>query len=346
MTETLLFRADADRHSGSGHLMRSMAIAEAAADQGLACRFAMRTCPDGLRDRLIQVGVAIDDLQPGNELAAFLSLIDKISPQAVVIDGYHFDEEYRAAVHNAVCVLAMDDLVGGHILHADLVVNANPAARPGDYAGRVDEARLLLGLEFAPLRKEFRDAAEGPSPALAERDRLLVTFGGSDPLGLSGPVVHRLLAALPPGVTLDLVLGGAHPDHDTLAARAAGDALFNLHVNSSDMAGLMASAGLAISAAGSTVLELAAMGVPAILAVTAENQEQMLRVQKELEWCDGLDGRESGAEAPARIADMAIGLWRDLEKRQKMAAKASKLVDGKGAERIVAALLEFTGPAR
>jgi UDP-2,4-diacetamido-2,4,6-trideoxy-beta-L-altropyranose hydrolase len=324
--------------------MRCFAIAEAAADQGLVCRFAMRTCPDELRDRLNRAGFAIADLPDANELDAFLALIDQTSPHAVVIDGYQFNDQYRSAVHAAShAVLTMDDLVASQALHADLLVNANPAANPVDYAGRADQTRLLLGLEFAPLRKEFSEAARPSSPALADRDRLLVTFGGSDPLGLSAPIVDGLLAA---GVKLDLVLGREHPDHDALAALAAGDVLLNLHVDSRDMAALMASAGLAISAAGSTVLELAAMGMPAILAVTAKNQAPVLKAHKALAWCDGLDARDTGSEAPARIADMAIELWRDLPRRQKMAEKAHTLVDGKGAERIVAALLEFTGPAR
>lgn len=345
MTQILLFRADADEHIGSGHVMRSLAIAEAATSQGLACSFAMQTCPGGLRERLNQAGIAINELPSGNDLAAFLSLIEETSPRAVVIDGYKFSEDYRSALRSSGSpVLAMDDLEGRHILHADLVANANPAASPGDYTGRADTARLLLGLEYAPLRGEFREAAASPSTALANRNRLLVTFGGSDPLGLSGPVIDELLAALPHDVTVDLVLGGTHPDHDALAAQAAGNPLLNLHVNSSDMAALMSTAGLAISAAGSTTLELAAMGVPAILGVTAENQAQMLSAHRALGWCDGIDAR--AAKAPEELVKLAVELWQDPASRQAMSEKASKLVDGKGADRIVAALLEIISPVR
>lgn len=339
MTETLLFRADADALMGSGHVMRAIALAEAAADKDVACRIAMKSCPGELRDRLNQAGMAIDDLPSGDELAAFLALIKDLSPGAVVIDGYKFDEKYRLAVRGqAARVLTMDDGVAAGALHADIVVNANPAASQIDYAESAAAARLLLGLEFALLRKEFLGGEVSSSqPLVSERNRILLTFGGSDPLCLAAPVTDGLLAALPGGVAVDLVLGGAHHDHDALVERAAQSDQLSLHVNSRNMASLMAGAGMAISAAGSTVLELAAMGVPAILVATADNQAQVLNAHKALDWCRGLDGRETGATE--KIVDMATVLWNDNSSRQAMAEKASGLVDGNGAERVVAALL-------
>lgn len=344
MTQTLLFRADADSHMGAGHVMRCLAIAEAAADRGLECRFAMQACPSGLRDRLSGAGFAIDALPQDSTADGFLALIGNTAPAAVIIDGYTFHEDYRAAVANAgPCVLAMDDLVDAHPLHAHLVVNANPAARPADYGARTGKARLLLGLDYAPLRAEFQQAAQAPSPTLAERDRLLVTFGGSDPLQLSHPLTALLLDALPEAVSIDLVLGGEHAHlGDCQALRDQNPQRLDIHLDVRDMAALMRTAGLAVSAAGSTALELASMCVPAILVATADNQQAVMDAHCALGWCQGLGA--DGKDRLPEIAGLAGRLWRDLGQRQAMAEKAGNLVDGKGAARIVAALLETIDP--
>lgn len=345
MTQTLLFRADADGQTGSGHVMRSLAIAEAAASMGMACRFAMQACPDGLRSRLRRAGFETDALPAGGAPDAFLDLIRGTAPVAVIIDGYHFNESYRSAVRSAGRpVLAMDDLMGSHVLHADLVVNANPAASPGDYTGRAGKARLLLGLEYAALRKEFRQAAQRPFPALADRQRLLITIGASDPLRLSLALAETLMDILPDRVTIDLVLGAAHPHSEACERlRERNPSRLTLHINADNMAELMRGAGLAVSAAGSTVLELAAMAVPGILLVTAENQAPALVVHSALGWCRGLDARSG--DRRQEIAALAKALWNDVAARRAMAAKAADLVDGKGAGRILAALLEFTDQA-
>lgn len=347
MTQTLLFRADAG-DTGAGHVMRCLAIAEAAADQGLSCRFAMQTCPRGLRDRLSGAGFAIDILDEDDGPNSFLALIDNIAPAAVIIDGYTFDENYRAAVAaTGPCVLAMDDLVGGQLFHADLIANANPAAGPADYKERAGEARLLLGLSYAPLRREFVEAVQASSAPLAERNRLLVTFGGSDPLRLSHPLTALLLDALPDAVSIDLVLGSDHPGQDDCETlRDQNPQRIALHIDTRDMAALMRAAGLAISAAGSTAMELARMAVPAILVATADNQEAVMDAHSALGWCRGLDARAAMLQIASKIADSASALWGDLPLRQVMAEKAGNLVDGKGAARIVAALLETINPER
>jgi spore coat polysaccharide biosynthesis predicted glycosyltransferase SpsG len=95
-------------------------------------------------------------------------------------------------------------------------------------------------------------------------------------------------------------------------------------------------ADLAVTAAGSTCWELAYLGVPMITIVAAENQRGI---------ADGLATRGAavnlgwhGEVTLASIAAAIASLADDHRKRASMRRAARELVDGCGADRVVAAL--------
>jgi UDP-2,4-diacetamido-2,4,6-trideoxy-beta-L-altropyranose hydrolase len=100
----------------------------------------------------------------------------------------------------------------------------------------------------------------------------------------------------------------------------------------------MRRAGLAVSAAGTTATELAALGVPSLISVVADNQVEGARGAAAKGWCHVLDARSSGAAA--RIAGQARALWGDHRTRQAMVERAGAAIDGQGVARVCAALLE------
>ncbi|MGQ9371552.1 UDP-2,4-diacetamido-2,4,6-trideoxy-beta-L-altropyranose hydrolase [Azospirillum sp. A39] len=339
----VLFRADAGARQGAGHVMRCHALAEALAERGVIGHLAAVALPDALAGRLRASGLLVHRLAGpaggDGDLAETLALAARLRAGAVVVDGYGFGPSWRQGLARAGrCVLAFDDLADTP-LHADLVVNAAPDAGALPYARVAAGAQCLLGPAYAPLRREIREAARAAKPPVAERRAVLVTFGGSDPLGLTGPCVEGLAAALPEAVRLDVAVGGANPQADRLAALAArlGPAgRLAVHHDTPHMGRLMAAAGLAVSAAGTTTGELAAVGVPAVLVVVVGNQERAADGTARIPWCERIDGR--GDAAAARIVAAAVRLWGDPARRTAMAAAARGIVDGEGAPRIADAL--------
>ncbi len=95
-------------------------------------------------------------------------------------------------------------------------------------------------------------------------------------------------------------------------------------------------ADLAICAGGSTMWEMACMGVPFIPIVIAENQRQAVMAMA----CDGYPTVDQAAVArdlPAAVAALAA----DAGRRQELSRRGQQLVDGRGAERVCAALHEL-----
>ncbi|KAA0575041.1 UDP-2,4-diacetamido-2,4,6-trideoxy-beta-L-altropyranose hydrolase [Azospirillum sp. Sh1] len=347
----ILIRADASPTIGTGHVMRCLAVAEALRDQGHEALFAAvestpaidrRLSADGFRHVSIAgpVGQAAD-------LAATRSLLRREHGMAVMLDGYRFGEAYRVGLQAAGArVLAWDDLGDGTPLHADLVVNAAPQAASLPYDAMAPGAVLLLGPGYAPLRREVRLAAQEPRRTIADRPVLLVTFGGSDPLGLTGPVLQALAKERPDGCRIVAVVGGSNPRANEVAAAVAALAAdgVSVEIDCPRMGALMADCGLAVSAGGGTMGELAALAVPTLLVVTADNQAMASGDAAELGWCAAVDARGCDpAKAAAVIAGRALALWADAGQRQRMQDAATALpLDGDGAVRIASAL---TGPA-
>jgi len=339
----VLIRADATPAMGTGHVMRCLALAEALEEEGAAPFFAAAAITDALADRVRASGhdlhcIAAEPGSPG-DLAATLDLARYQGARAAILDGYQFDAGWRAGLAAGLRpVLAFDDMARAAPLHADLVVNANPAAPHMGYERLAPGAVLLLGPAHVQLRRELRTAMAAPRPPLEERRHILMTFGGSDPLGLTIPVLKRLAPSLDAGLVLDVVAGGSHPNLPCVRAAAARfPDRVRLHVDTDRMGLLMAGAGLAVSAGGGTLGELAALAVPTLLAVVADNQEPAAQAAEKDGWVRLTDGRRQ--DAPDLIARAALDLWRDPDRRRAMSARIDGLVDGLGTVRIARALL-------
>jgi len=340
---TVVIRADASASMGVGHVMRCLAVAEALRDDGHAAIFALAESTAAVVDRLTADGfrsIALPEPAGGPaDLYALRVLIDGEGAEAVMIDGYHFDESYRAGLKaSGRRVLAWDDLASLPRLHADVVVNPAPQAVLLPYTRIAPDATLLLGPAYAALRREVCTAARNPRLPLSERRDILLTFGGSDPLGLTGPCIEHLAPVLPDGVRLIAVVGGSNPRAAAVAetARRFGPCV-EVHVDTPHMGTLMAGSGLSISAGGGTTAELAALAVPTLLVVVADNQAPAAAEAAASGWCAVVDAR--AGDCAAAIATQALELWTDTERRRAMSELAAGRVDGNGAVRIARTLM-------
>src|SRR5262249_50630857 len=111
----------------------------------------------------------------------------------LVIDGYQFGGGYQRSLKEAgLWVLVVDDY--GHADHycADGVLNQNLHAREGLYGHREPGVRLLLGVRYALLRREFTRWRGWERSIPAEAGKLLVTLGGSDPENVTDKAVRAL----------------------------------------------------------------------------------------------------------------------------------------------------------
>lgn len=335
----ILFRAEASVEIGTGHVMRCLALAQQWRAGGGRAVFVQASLPPGLAARLADEGFEIMALgtKVGGEAdaRATVELARRVGAGWVVADGYDFDALWQRFVKSAgLRLLVLDDFGHADHYHADLVLNQNQSATARLYAGRDAQTRLLLGPQFALLRQEFVAAVPRERPAQLP-GRILVTLGGSDSANVTRLVIEALAAF--DDLEAVVVIGAGNPHRVALQSMVNALAKnIRLEVNPPSMAALMRWADLAITAGGSTVWEIARLGLPALTIVTAKNQVAIARALHAHGSVVNLG--EPGDLSAHTIAGVLRGLRHDPVRLENMSRLGRQLVDGRGAERVVAAL--------
>jgi len=331
MAGGIVIRADASPSIGSGHVMRCLTLAEAL--KGARITFACAEITDSLAARVRAAGhclVRVDGPAGGPEdLAATCRLA--APADCVVVDGYRFAETWRDGLRSAARRIAVLDDLADTRLWADVVVNPSPLAHTMPYDKVAPGARLLLGPAYSLISSRL--LAHRTAPAGAD-GTLVVSFGGSDPAGLTVPVVEELRRRLPDAPIL-AIIGGSVPGGEAVAeqVRALGA---QAERDVADMGRPLRGCRLAVSAAGSTLYEVMALGRPCLLVIVADNQEPGAEYAGRNGWAWCVDGRR--AEAAALIGERAAALWNDGGELERLARVAGGLVDGEGAARVAAAI--------
>ncbi len=327
---TLAIRADGDNTIGTGHLMRCLALADAWQRAGGIARLHCAAIPDAIRDRYRGMGVRVD-IRPAWSAADVATGAD-----VVLLDGQHLpDTELSALSGTRVPLVVIDDHGWRPRYPCALVLNQNAYAEPGLYAGKTT-AELCLGPRWCLLRREFADPA--PRVVSDRVERVLILMGGADPTGRSAlalDATERAARALPGDIEAVLVVGAANPALDALTRHAAGLRIrAAVHHDVRNLVPLMASADLAISAAGSTIWELAALGTPMILGAQNEGERGTAAVLAvrgaalDLGLLDRLDVE--------RLVQAIVEVAGDVALRKRMSRAGQALVDGRGADRTAA----------
>ncbi|MEP7286095.1 MAG: UDP-2,4-diacetamido-2,4,6-trideoxy-beta-L-altropyranose hydrolase [Chloroflexota bacterium] len=335
----LVIRADSSARMGTGHIMRCLALAQTWQDAGKRVMFMMAMEAPALAARLTDEGfeVIFQPVEPGslNGAEKTAALARKMGAAWVVVDGYHFGAEYQKVIHDAgLCLLFIDDYGHADHYYADLVLNQNIYANDTLYPEREGYTGLLLGTQFALLRREFKAwrGWQREIPTVARK--ILVTLGGSDPDNTTLKVIQALQQLNLPDLEARVVVGPSNVYLDDLRQQLTQTSCnIELLTTVTEMTTLMSWADLAISAGGSTSWELAFMGLPIVSIVLAENQKDIAA---------GLDAAgmaiNLGWHANITSTDIAhamLPLIEDEDRRREMSQRARTIVDGLGAQRVV-----------
>jgi RimJ/RimL family protein N-acetyltransferase len=171
--------------------------------------------------------------------------------------------------------------------------------------------------------------------------RILVSLGATDPANATSVALAALSMARV-DAEIDVVLGRSAPHRAMVERGLPENARLSLDV--ADMAERIAAADMAIGACGVSALERCCLGLPTVTIVVADNQREvaagLARAGAALVLRDGLPSvrfREAGVPAPDIVAD-AVRRLADEGARGAMAAAAARLCDGRGSQRLRAAL--------
>ncbi|WP_353950864.1 hypothetical protein V6K52_14640 [Knoellia sp. S7-12] len=332
-------RCDAAPSTGVGHLARCLALADELRSRAVGVTVIGRIegapwLTEAVGTRGIEVIPAPDE--PG-DLAA---LCQQRGLDAAILDGYDLPPGTGGRLREAgLTVLALRDGPHGSAQSADIHLDQNLGAAPISDLPRGEVS--LAGVGFSLLRDDIlshrKDLTAPPDDSI--RLRVLAFFGGTDAAGAAPTLAPLVLAT---GLSLDLIVVAATGDiADQLARVAVGeDQRLTVIDPTPDIAAHAATADLVVTAAGSSVWELLAIGSTTAVTTVADNQllgYAALAEQRVVAPLGALaDLRDQQASsATARLRHL-LG---DHRARLDLARRGRALIDGRGRERVADALL-------
>lgn len=337
----LLIRADASVAIGTGHVMRCLALAQAWQDAGGRAAFAMAESTAAIEARLHSEGCEVLPLAApvgsADDASQTIAFAARQASEWIVVDGYRFGAEYQRRLKEAgFKLLFIDDYGHAESYSADVVLNQNVSARAELYGQREPGTRLLLGARYALLRREFAAWREWKREIPAQGRRVLVTMGGSDPENLTARVMQAIALTGIADLEVTVVAGGSNPHFEMLETEAVTiGRRVRVLKNISNVAELMAAAEVAVSAAGSTSWELCLLGLPALLIDVADNQTAVAQELGRRGCAIHVGGK---GVSSGRITEEFKQLLDSRELRRSLSECCRRLVDGKGARRVVSTL--------
>ena len=306
---TVLFRLAAGPRVGFGHVARCRALS---GSLGVPPRLPGRG--SGATTRAVQrLGL---ELVPGG-----LAAIARLTPAMIVVDdpsAAHARPWVDGARRRGIPVAALCDGGVGRV-DADLVID-------GSVRATRTSRRQLAGPRYAVV--DARVTTERRARPRSGR-RVCIAVGGGAHVFSQVPPLVAALARREPGLRIDVAPGFTNRRRP---AQEAGQG-----IAPGALASTPPAPDPAVVAGGLTAYEACALGVPAVAVAVVPAQQPTVRgLARRRAVVDG--GALYTAGAPARISRVASALIAAPARCDALARTARQLVDGRGAERIAAAL--------
>lgn len=322
----VLFRVAGGPRQGFGHIVRSVRLARAL---GVVPALSVRGAAVGGDAFQVFGAVRVEGDTPARcELGAF---------QVLVVDdpnAAHAHRWVRAARRAGLLTVSVHDL-GRGTLDADFQIDGSLGGPWASYA----PGRSLVGPRYAlvdPLVVEARARRLESSPGR----RVLVALGGGRRQAVAEAMVEAIARRCP---SAEIHVAGGFAG----LAVDAGGANVTCLPPLPTLAWELATADVAVVAAGVTAYETAAIGVPTVAGALVPSQRPTLSAFSERGavadggdwWGDGLD------DQAAATATAVAGLMDDPRHAALLARRGRALVDGLGVARVAGAIAEWAEAA-
>jgi UDP-2,4-diacetamido-2,4,6-trideoxy-beta-L-altropyranose hydrolase len=324
--------------------MRCLTLAEELMGRGCEVMFISADLPGSLHDwvraRSVQVWVLPKDIE-GNgwkdDADATLDAMVNVAPQWdwLVVDHYQLDSRWEVAMRQVARRVMVVDDQADRAHECELLLDQNDfpdkEARYRDLVPR--RCRQLLGPTFALMRPEFELARSAIGSRLQRSEgvhKVLVAFGGADVHNLTSVAIEALEGL---GVSVDVVIGAGYRALDQIPHSPS----IAVHMQTSNMAALMAKADLSIGGGGVMSWERCTLGLPALTVSLAPNQTPICRALA-LRGAAIFVG-EAGRVGHRELREQMMALLADPKLVTRLSVAAASLVDGRGRTRVTQELV-------
>ena len=332
MKKGVTFWTEGGNPTGMGHVARCVNLAIELAARGVRSNFLIND-DEAVRSRLeaesIEYTVCPIKCSGAAKFADAVVVIDTKKDLSALV------KELKAAGKR---VVAIENTTSEE---ADAVIMPSPV-----FDGAYERDGFYAGAEFVIMGKNFIEVRGNAKPPSHDVPlRVLVTMGGADPNNLTEFVLEALIDVK--GIEVTAAVGpAAKPSRRLSALMKERSGALNFITGVTDLAPLMKRSHIAFTAVGTTIYELAYMGVPSVIIANYEDDADYLKIFEALGFCESLGFYKNvrGGEV-VRAVRMFL---KDQSLWKAMSRNAIELTDGKGAGRIADKIegLCYARPAR
>lgn len=375
MTKTdkqIYIRCDGNKEIATGHLMRCLSIATACVEKGAHVTFLVadkeseellsERMPAAIAEQIKIMNLQTDYRNTEEELPLLCQILMSYPCDCLLVDSYFVNPGYLETLSRLTRVAYMDDIYAfPYPVHT--IINYAPMADPANVCYQLAQEKLL-GISYAPVREMFQGKS---CPIRPQVKKILLTAGGIHDGKCYLPILENLFAfydTLATSLSADvsdessetvpeihLLLGAGNNTAPEVNAFLEQHPGLITHGYIQDMASFLCDFDLVFAAAGTTLYELCALGIPTCSFISADNQipSAMDFEAAGLIPCLGntvpIPIPDSDESIPVNTENIEshmkqfLSLAQDVTLRQSAASFMTKSLDQKGASRIGDALL-------
>lgn len=162
-------------------------------------------------------------------------------------------------------------------------------------------------------------------------------MGGTDVNNVT-PFIIKVIKKIP-GINIDIIVGKGFENKDLIEESCKNEKNIDLIYNPKDMRILMENADICISSSGSTLYELASLGVPTLFVIQADNQLRLAeymeknKIMINLGWYYNLKEKV--------LLDEIINIVNNKQIRLKLSSNSTKIINSDGVQNIVKKMIEY-----
>jgi len=323
----LLYRVDGDHDMGLGHLARARSLCAELLRLGIK-PVILSFADQNLLDEFFPDNITVYQIpEPENELH-YLSYLTQYLNIRILIQDIRDTEDFycRCLKSMGLFLIGFDDLGSGREL-CDILIDANLPEQDGDYE---NVPFRFFGEKFMVLDPAFTDYNLKDKNVPRKVENILISFGGSDPRGLTQWSLNMLYDFLK-DYNVSIIAGKGISSQNEIK-QFCNNLGFRYIYNCSNMAQLLYESDLAVISGGITLYEAAAVGTPSMVIPQVDHQYE---IGKRFE-------RMGASVCPVDDSNLDHGkITKTLNKlidnhnlRRKMSVTGKKIVDAQGVYRI------------
>ena len=344
---TIFIRVDSGIDIGAGHAMRCLSLAQALKKMNFELCFISKKTKGDISRLFVNKGFTVYYIQNSyskskkNEIikndanqTAKIIIKHKAKLSWLIVDHYDLDFKWEKSLRKYVNkIIVIDDLTRKH--DSDLLLdqnyNENLKTRYNKLVPR--KCIKLLGPKYALLRNEFSNLRKNNVKPRKNFESVLISFGGSDPTNETEKVLSAIKILKTKNQfqkEVNVVITNSNKNKNKIKQLCNSIPNTKFYQNVYNIGKLMCKADLAVGAGGSSTWERFCLGLPTIVSIVADHQQETTEAlaKKECLINVGLAKNLSVKKYVEIFENL------DIKKLQTISKNSLKVVDGNGSVRV------------